>query len=60
MIRSSHPGLSPFDPRIDFNTTMAGFYDYRGGFDLTGRLIANITKELTPQQFAPDEISPEA
>ncbi len=60
MIRPSRPGLSPADPRIDFNNAMAEFYDYGAGFNLTGRLIANITKELTPQQFAPYEISLEA
>lgn len=44
---------SSSDPRIDFNTTMAEFHDYGSGFNLTGRLAANITKELTPQQYAP-------
>jgi hypothetical protein len=33
---------------------MAEYHDYGPGFNLTGRLeAANITKELTPQQYAP-------
>jgi len=40
-------------PRINFNTTMAEFHDYGPGFNLTGRIVANITKLLTPAQYAP-------
>ena len=44
---------SSSDLRIDLNTTMAKFHDYRPAFNSTGRLAANITKELTLQQYAP-------
>lgn len=45
---------SATDPRVNFNTTMAEYHDYGPGFNLTGRLEnANITKLLTPAQYAP-------
>ncbi|GAB7347182.1 hypothetical protein MBLNU459_g3294t1 [Dothideomycetes sp. NU459] len=41
-------------PRVDANTTMAEYRDYGPGFNLTGRLAAaNVTIEMTPQQYAP-------
>ena len=44
---------SSTDPRINFNTIMAEFNDYGPGFNLTGRIAANVTKLLTPAQYAP-------
>ncbi|KAK4547738.1 hypothetical protein LTR36_000696 [Oleoguttula mirabilis] len=40
-------------PRITFNTTMAEYNDYGPGFNLTARLAANITIEMTAQEYAP-------
>ncbi|KAK5131084.1 hypothetical protein LTR08_001302 [Meristemomyces frigidus] len=37
-----------------YDTTMAEYHDYGPGFNLTGRIAAaNITIEMTPQQYAP-------
>ncbi|KAF2153825.1 carbohydrate esterase family 8 protein [Myriangium duriaei CBS 260.36] len=44
---------SATDPRLGPNLTMAEYHDYGAGFNLTGRLAANITKLLTPAQYAP-------
>ncbi|KZT00091.1 carbohydrate esterase family 8 protein [Laetiporus sulphureus 93-53] len=41
------------DPRIDYNTTMAEFYDVGPGFNLTGRLEAGLTWLMTPEEYEP-------
>lgn len=44
---------SASDPRIGVNTTMAEYKDFGPGFNLTGRLEANITIVMTDAQYAP-------
>ncbi|KAF2235482.1 carbohydrate esterase family 8 protein [Viridothelium virens] len=41
------------DPRLNYNTSMAEYQDYGPGFNLTGRVQANITRLLTSQQYEP-------
>ncbi|KAF4550892.1 Pectinesterase-like protein 1 [Elsinoe fawcettii] len=44
---------SATDPRIGINTTMAEYKDFGPGFNLTGRLVANVTKVFDDRQYAP-------
>ena len=41
------------DPRIDYNTTMAEYYDVGPGFNLTGRIDGGVTTLLTPEEYEP-------
>ena len=44
---------SATDTRINYNTTMAEYNDYGLGFNLTGRIAANITILMNDEQYAP-------
>ncbi|KAF2226259.1 pectin lyase fold/virulence factor [Elsinoe ampelina] len=44
---------SATDPRYGINTTMAEYKDFGPGFNLTGRLAANVTKVFDDNQYEP-------
>jgi len=44
---------SATDTHINYNTTMAEYNDYGPGFNLTGRIAANITILMNDEQYAP-------
>ncbi|TKX26317.1 pectinesterase-like protein 1 [Elsinoe australis] len=44
---------SATDPRLEINTTMAEYKDHGPGFNLTGRLVANVTKLFSDADYKP-------